>query len=616
MNIKGLEERVQLFSLIAKKHKLSSCGRGIMRVDPCPVCGHKDHFTVYPDTNSYTSFSGCCKGGSVYQYLQEVEGLTADEAYQSMIKMAGVESKLKAINWDDQIKIMCNKQNDKDKAFFLNRGVTEALIKKHSLCIGDVSLLKVGIYGRRAILPVKNDQGYIIDWSARSLESKSSTSYIRGGTGAHFFNEAILSRLKPGTLVVLTEGEFDSLSLEAIGVFTIGLRSLKNEGVFIEIARKDLIYVTGYDNDEPGLKQRGKYALDIPEEFNDLNEWYIEDPLGFEMSVLKQLEQIRLIAVSEERSDALKIIVNHSYSLGSYMSADFKSEFAAYQESSNRKTGFVRFDHLMGGLYPGLYVLGAASSMGKTTFVLQIAQQMANLGEHVIFISLEQRRVELMMKCIRRINPEQTAHWAQEKWINGGIDVVKQAGDRLTILERKDLDFNTGSIVTIRKVVDDYFKNTGHYPVVMIDYLQIIKTHQTNRREGIDDLVNGLKEIQSDRNLLMFVISSIGRSSYISPINMESFKESGGIEYAADVLMGLQPICMNEPLFKQQHHIEERHQRIDDVKRAIIREMELVIIKSRNGAILDPIALSYDTANDNFKEMIQLIKTDLKTKRI
>ncbi len=42
-------------------------------VNPCPVCGRKDHFYVYPDTNSYSSFSGCCKGGSIIDFMVEVE---------------------------------------------------------------------------------------------------------------------------------------------------------------------------------------------------------------------------------------------------------------------------------------------------------------------------------------------------------------------------------------------------------------------------------------------------------------------------------------------------------------------------------------------------------------
>ena len=42
----------------------------------CPVCKHKNHFYIYPKTNSYYSFSGCCKGGSLVDWMMEYEGLT------------------------------------------------------------------------------------------------------------------------------------------------------------------------------------------------------------------------------------------------------------------------------------------------------------------------------------------------------------------------------------------------------------------------------------------------------------------------------------------------------------------------------------------------------------
>ncbi len=49
-------------------------------LNPCPICGHRDHFFIYPKTNSYYSFSGCCKGGSLVDWLMEYEGLLLPEA--------------------------------------------------------------------------------------------------------------------------------------------------------------------------------------------------------------------------------------------------------------------------------------------------------------------------------------------------------------------------------------------------------------------------------------------------------------------------------------------------------------------------------------------------------
>lgn len=50
-------------------------------LDPCPVCKvHRGHFYVYPKTNSYYSFSGCCSGGDLVSWLVEYEKLPLSEA--------------------------------------------------------------------------------------------------------------------------------------------------------------------------------------------------------------------------------------------------------------------------------------------------------------------------------------------------------------------------------------------------------------------------------------------------------------------------------------------------------------------------------------------------------
>ncbi len=89
MKISDLEQRVNLLSLIEGKHKLKSIGSGNYRINPCPICGSKDHFTIYPETNRYSSFNECCTGGSVYKYLIEVENMSEEAAYKELLELAG-----------------------------------------------------------------------------------------------------------------------------------------------------------------------------------------------------------------------------------------------------------------------------------------------------------------------------------------------------------------------------------------------------------------------------------------------------------------------------------------------------------------------------------------------
>lgn len=51
-------------------------------INPCPICGHRDHFFIYPESGTYSSFSGCCRGGSLVDWLCEHDGISLKEAMQ------------------------------------------------------------------------------------------------------------------------------------------------------------------------------------------------------------------------------------------------------------------------------------------------------------------------------------------------------------------------------------------------------------------------------------------------------------------------------------------------------------------------------------------------------
>lgn len=90
-----------------------------------------------------------------------------------------------------------------------------------------------------------------------------------------------------------------------------------------------------------------------------------------------------------------------AFDMQTYMHNMMKQEIKEFQECTKTKTGFRNLDAET-SLYPGLYVLGAISSLGKTTFVHQMADQIAAAGGHVIYFSLEQTVLELASKSVSR----------------------------------------------------------------------------------------------------------------------------------------------------------------------------------------------------------------------
>ena len=72
-------------------------------------------------------------------------------------------------------------------------------------------------------------------------------------------------------------------------------------------------------------------------------------------------------------------------------------------QSEPIKTGFDNLDDLLGGgITPGLTVLGAVSSLGKSTLALQIAENMSKQGTTVLFFSMEMTKERIAAKAMSR----------------------------------------------------------------------------------------------------------------------------------------------------------------------------------------------------------------------
>jgi replicative DNA helicase len=279
--------------------------------------------------------------------------------------------------------------------------------------------------------------------------------------------------------------------------------------------------------------------------------------------------------------------------LFSYLKNSFSADLSQYSYFSNRKTGFGSLDVESGLLYPGLYVLGAASSMGKTTFVHQLADQLAGRGEQVIFFSLVQSRYELIIKSLSRLI-------AQKNGGGGGIteleiqlmkspsSEVQSAldsytsliGDRLSIIDgREELN-----VEKIAGIVRRYITDNKARPVVIVDNMQQLVMKDASGVNGVNPAkynLHSLKSLQQTEHLTLIVVSNIDTDSYFRHIDFDSFLNAGGVEYTADVIWGLQIQAARETE-KALTKIDAR-ERFISAKTKMPRKMELVCLKNNFG---------------------------------
>lgn len=334
-------------------------------------------------------------------------------------------------------------------------------------------------------------------------------------------------------------------------------------------------------------------------------------------------------SAKKKQEQPRKRTASATYAANYFSSGQFDKDVKAYQGCASRTTGYANLDSEQ-PFYPGLYCLGAISSLGRTTFAHQMADQVAATGGNVLYFSLEQSRFELFSKSLARgfaktfmddmkVNGSSQYPTPSSIDIRRGLttdypdkmaaqidDYTKTVGDRLCVI---DGSFSL-TVEDIRDLTVAYMKQMGTSPVVIVDYLQIIAPSLINGRipdtkTSIDHIVHTMKVMQRDLNLSVLLISSLNRQNYMTPIDFESFKESGGIEYTADVMWGLQLAVLNDEIFSKEGKIKEKREKIKEAKARPRREIDLVCLKNRYGVSNYTLSFRYATAWDYFMPQAQ-----------
>lgn len=281
-------------------------------------------------------------------------------------------------------------------------------------------------------------------------------------------------------------------------------------------------------------------------------------------------------------------------------------------ENERYPSGYAQLDAAMnGGFAAGVHVLGAASSLGKSTFLLQMAAQMAAQGLNVIYVSLEMGRKDLVAKLVSmytyvitdgrcgKTMAELTCgceeSFKDQDWdiVGKAADTIAAFGDRLTILDER---VHGMSMSDISEYVFAYMREYGTVPILMIDYLQILARsagmERCTDKQVVDLNIAALRGLSAQYDMPVIVVSSLNRDSYAGAVDFASCKESGSIEYSCDTLLGL--------------HLRGAEQKGFDAmsaRAAEPRQLTLAVLKQRYGASGIKIDYNFHARYNYFSEV-------------
>lgn len=237
-------------------------------------------------------------------------------------------------------------------------------------------------------------------------------------------------------------------------------------------------------------------------------------------------------------------------------------------------TGFIDLDYKTSGFQPSdLILIAARPSMGKTAFVLNIAEYMAfRSNETVAIFSLEMSKEQLVNRLFAlesRVDSQllRTGNLSDNDWAS----LIEAAG----VIGRSNLiiDDTPGISVSELRSKCRKFKLEHNLGIIMIDYLQLMQgssRRSESRQQEISDISRSLKEIARELQVPVVALSQLSRAVEQRPDHrpmLSDLRESGAIEQDADVVMFL---------------YRDDYYNHDSEKKDVA---EVIIAKQRNGPI-------------------------------
>lgn len=584
-----------------------------LRVDgenfSCPF--HKDDnpsARYYCDTNTVYCFS-CRKPYDIFDFIGNDYNLDNKQAYKKGFELYGdkkifnstyqpIKEKVDKplIDYTDTFKEW-NKallENKQAIDYIKNRGIDLTLIDKFNLG-----------YDKKynTIVFPKDKYTYI----SRSIIGKT---HFKQGERT-FFNQSALFNNE--SYCIITEGEFDCLSFESMGCNAISLGGITSINNLAKLnLPQNKTYILALDNDEKGIKATNELknllsqqnlmvvAMEYNVPYKDPNEYLTSEYERFK-GVCESIKNGDLKDNSEKKEKTKLIISN---------TLERMNEFDDYVEKTKTltpfPTGFESLDKILdGGIKEGLTTIIAIPGIGKTTFSMQIADNVAKQGRDVLIFALEMSRNELIAKSLSRISYEkgtsrhrlfQTSNtflfgYMQKDLSEDVREFMNECKQEyMSYAEHLFIDESEAerTIKSIGEIIDNHIKATNSTPLVIIDYAQIIAPSKDNLtdKKNMDEIVLELKRLTRRLHIPIIAISSINRASYDEVLSLSSAKESGGIEFTSTVLLGLQ----YKPTKKKdgKYIVDNEEQ-----GKKAIKEIDLKVIKNRFGE-------SYKTINLNF----------------
>lgn len=266
------------------------------------------------------------------------------------------------------------------------------------------------------------------------------------------------------------------------------------------------------------------------------------------------------------------VIINNVYTTLKNLTGEDKELYKGFT------TGFKDLDNVLTGLNRSdLIIVGARPAMGKTSFGLNLARNVAVLAKRkVLFFSLEMTKEQLAMRVLgteARVSSMKmrSGQISQEEW--------KRLGAATGVLSSAELYFDDTSTITVPEMKGKARKLGAE--CVIVDYLGLISStgRVENRVNEVTQITKALKSMAKDLNIPIICLAQLSRGTEARGKShkpqLADLRESGSIEQDADI------VCM---LYREDYYSGEKEDDKDAQPQQEVNTVSVIVAKNRHGS--------------------------------
>ena len=254
-------------------------------------------------------------------------------------------------------------------------------------------------------------------------------------------------------------------------------------------------------------------------------------------------------------------------------------------------TGFIDLNRMTSGFGEGdLIIIAARPAMGKTSFVLNIANNVLKNDKGVAIFSLEMPSEQLML---RMISAHSSIPLQNIRTGNLNDEELSKITSAIDYFSTRKFFIDDNSIQSIHSVRAKLRKLKSLHPelsLVIIDYLQLMGGDNKERHIAVAEISRGLKMLARELKIPIIALSQLNRGLESRPDKrpmMSDLRESGAIEQDADIIMfvyrdDVYRLREAKQKLKEAQNEGKEAQGLDLTEKEI-EPAEIIIGKQRNG---------------------------------